>query len=39
MFEVEQNLNGVLNDVERLASLDIDNKTDTTSVVLEARIV
>jgi len=39
MFEVQQNLDSLLHYVEGLSSFDVYNKPNTTSIMLEARII
>jgi len=39
MLEVQQNLDSLLHYVEGLSSFDVYNKTNTTSIMLEARII
>ena len=39
VLQVMQDLDGLLNDVVRLAALDVDDEADAAGVVLELRIV
>ena len=39
MFEVQKNLDSLLHYVEGLSPLNVYNKPNTTSIVLEARII